>query len=120
MKKSVLLLLAILMLSLVLIGCSTTWKKSEGIKAVSKYKLVGYTYLFTLDGNSVLFEYVDEVGDDTVPQIANTLGSVLPHYVGYDYLEGGKILLECNKNLSEAEFNEFVKSAELLIYNTIY
>ncbi len=120
MKKSVLLILAALMLALALTGCSTTWKKAEGVKAVSEYKLVGYTYLFTLDGNAVTFEYMDAVGDDAIPQIADTLGSVLPHYVGYDYREGGRIILHSSSKLTEAQFNAFVKSAEALIYNTIY
>ncbi len=120
MKRTFISALAVMLLSLCLIGCSTTWQKTEGAQAVAEYNLVGYKFGFTLDGNTVTFDYVDAVGDSTIPLIASTLGSVLPGYCDYDYPEGGVIVLKAKANLTEAQFNEFVEAAEALIYDTIY
>ncbi len=120
MKKTILTMLVVLALLLSFTGCTSTWQKVDGVKAVREYKLVGYDFLFTLDGNSVTYEYVDAVGDSRIPLIAETLGAVLPGYVGYEYPAGGMIILQSKCKLTEAQFDEFVTSAEALIYNTIY
>ena len=119
-RAKVLFILAVLMTVLCLMSCSTTWKKAEGVKAEAVYSLVGYDYHFLLDGNEVIFNYVDAVGDDEVPVIASALMGVLPGAVGYEAPEGGQIILHAKKALTEAQFNEFVIAAEALIYDTIY
>ena len=120
MRRTVFSALAILLLAICLIGCTTAWKKTEGVKAYAEYNLVGYKFGFTLDGNTVTFDYVDAAGDDTIPLIASTLGSVLPGYCEYEYPEGGVIVLKTKASLTEAQFNAFVEAAEALIYDTIY
>ncbi len=120
MRKSIISALAVLLLAVCLIGCSTAWQKTDGVEAVAEYNLVGYKYGFALDGNTVTFDYVDAVGDDTIPLIASTLGGVLPGYCGYEYPEGGVIVLKTKANVTEAQFGAFVEAAEALIYDTIY
>ena len=113
-------ILAILLVVLCLTSCSTTWKKTQGLNAEVAYRLVGYDYIFSLDGNEVTFKYVDAVGDDEVPVIAAALMGVLPGAVGYEAPIGGTIVLKAKANLTAVQFNEFVAAAQALIYDTIY
>lgn len=119
-KAKMFTILAALLVVLCLASCSTTWKKTQGLNLDASYSLVGYDYTFVLDGNEVTFNYVDAVGDDEVPVIAQTLMGVLPGAMGYEAPIGGTIVLHAKANLTEIQFNEFVAAAEKLIYDTIF
>lgn len=90
------------------------------ISSKAEYELVGYKFVFVLDGNVVAFKYLDAVGDDEIPLIARTLMDILPGAVEFSNPKPGEIQIKLSDNLTEAGFNTFVENAKALIYDTIY
>ncbi len=113
-------ILLVLVLALSLMGCTTQWKKAEGLKAEATYSLVGYDFKYVLDGNEITFNYVDAASDDELVLIGETLMSILPQAVSYEVVEAGSMVLKTKVALTEAQFNTFVEKTNALIYDTIY
>lgn len=115
-----------------LIGCATVAqepvtiapaKAVESVAAITskaEYELVGYKYIFELDGNIVTFLFIDAVGDSEIPSIAKALMDILPGAESFQNPNPGEITIKLASNLTAADFNKFVEKAKLLIYDTIY
>ena len=84
------------------------------------YELVGYTYVFSLDGDIVTFKFIDAVGDAEIPVIAKALMEILPGAQFFENPFPGQIKIKLASNLSAADFDTFVEKAKALIYDTIY
>lgn len=90
------------------------------IQKTATYDLVGYRYVFELDGDTIAFKYVDAVGSDEIPVIAQALMAIIPGAVSYTNPAAGNITIKSKYILPEANFDKFVVAAEALIYDTIY
>ena len=122
----------IALLACLIIGCATQARseaENEGavlevqIPAISRsasYDLVGYWFEYHLEGDVVTFTYMDAAAESDIPTIAKTLLGVLPMANGYEYPNPGCLVLKASRNLTEEEFNQFVKAADGLIYDNIY
>lgn len=119
-KTTIISLLLVLLLTLTFVSCSSTVTKVEGEKSMESYSLVGYDYLFLLDGNEVTFKYVDAVSADEVNLIASTLMAQLPNAKTFSNPKSGEIVILTKNALSLSEFDAFVENAKALIYDTIY
>ena len=58
MKRKTMISAIIVALALCLVGCASLGN-SEPVKAEANYSLVGYDYVFQLDGDTVQFECLD-------------------------------------------------------------
>ena len=90
------------------------------ISSEAEYELVGYKFVFAVDGNVVAFRYLDAVGDNEIPVIAKTLMDILPGAVEFSNPRPGEILIKLSDNLTADGFNTFVAKSKALIYDTIY
>ncbi|MDD4012072.1 MAG: hypothetical protein PHI83_07990 [Sphaerochaetaceae bacterium] len=90
------------------------------IQLAADYHIVGYDYIFALDGNEVTFKFVDAVGKDEIPVIAKALMAVLPKAVSFENPTFGCIKIKCETNLTKDQFDLFVEDAKKLIYDTIF
>lgn len=119
MKKSILAVMVVLVI--LLVGCSTVkTPQREAIKLEAEYSLVGYNFVYVLDGNMLQFKFIDIVGVDEIPLIATTLMNIMPGAVSYEMAGPGKMLFILDGNMSEEQFNTFVETANGLIYKTFF
>ena len=84
------------------------------------YEIVGYKFIFRLDGDIVTFKFVDAVGDSEIPIIAKALMDILPSAESFENPLPGNITIKLVSNMTAADFNKFIEHAKVLIYNTIY
>lgn len=92
----------------------------EPQQAQETYEIVGYNYVFTLDGDEVQINYVDWYGDDEVRDMEASFMSMLPGAKGVENPVPGTIVVTTKRCLSLDEFNAFVDGAKDLIYDQIF
>lgn len=126
-------LVMVVLFALSLLGCATAAVEqpikpapvmaavaTPAITSEAVYELVGYKYIFGLDGDIVTFKFIDAVGDSEIPVIAKALMDILPGAESFKNPSPGKITIKLASNLAASDFNIFVEKAKLLIYDTIY
>ena len=119
MKRKTMTSVLVLALALCLVGCASLGT-SEPVKAEANYSLVGYDYVFQLDGDTVQFKFLDIFSTEEIDEIATELMAAVPNAVEYSYPQPGNITIKAAKNVSEADFAAFVEKAEAMIYSMIY
>ena len=100
-------------------GKTTVDDSATITEAVEKFNLVGYDFLFTLSGKTVVFNFVDIYSKDQINKIGECLMSLIPGAISCSYPSFGKIVIETN-GLTEHSFAALVKSAEGMIYGTMF
>ncbi len=120
MKKTRIALLALFAaVVLVITGCAST-EAVEAEKTEASYDIVGYRYVFTLDGNTVEVNYVDWYGDDEIKAMEDAFMAMLPKAVSASNPAPGRIVITSAKNIPAKDFAAFVEQAKELVYNQIY
>lgn len=131
--KIISVLVMVVLFAFSLVGCASVVnepvindapaKTAEPGPAISReatYELVGYTYIFSLDGDVVTFKFIDAVGDSEIPVVAKALMDILPGAQSFENPLPGQINIRLSSNLSAVDFDTFVEKAKALIYDTIY
>lgn len=120
MKKSRLMILAaFVVMALTLVGCASSIS-GEPMKAQDTYEIVGYSYVFTLDGNKVEVNYVDWYGDEEIKGMEEAFMSMVPKARSAENPVSGTIVVMSKRNLTLDEFASFVEGAKELVYNQIF
>ena len=119
MKRIKMISVLIVALTLCLVGCASLGS-GEPVKAEANYSLVGYDYVFQLDGDTVQFKFMDIFSTEEIEAMAAELMTAVPNAVEYSYPQPGNITIKAAKNISEADFAAFVEKAEAMIYSMIY
>ena len=131
--KIISVLVMVVLFAFSLVGCASVVeepvindvpaKSAESGPAISReaaYELVGYKYIFSLDGDVVTFKFIDAVGDSEIPVVAKALMDILPGALSFENPLPGQINIKLSSNLSAVDFDTFVEKAKVLIYDTIY
>ena len=120
MKKTKMALLALFAaIVLVVTGCAST-SAVEAAQTEASYEIVGYRYVFTLQGNTVEVCYVDWYGDNEIQAMEDAFKAMIPNAVSAENPAPGRIVITSSKNISAKNFDAFVEQAKELVYNQIY
>lgn len=120
MKKTRIALLALFAaIVLVVTGCAST-ETVEAVKTEASYEIVGYRYVFAVDGNTVEVDYVDWYGDEEIKAMEDAFMAMIPNAVSASNPAPGRIVITSKNNISAKSFDAFVEQAKELVYNQIY
>ena len=88
--------------------------------AEARYELVGYDFIFRLEGNKFIFKFLDVVSDAELAQIGARIGMVVPGTQTWENTKPGEIVINLASGLTQTEFDSAVRLAESQIHSTIY
>jgi len=88
-------------------------------KAEASFQIVGYPYLVRLEGNTVMFDFIDIYSQEELESIAAWLSLYLPGVSAVTFPEYGEIDI-VTEGITEFGFRQFVAFARSLMYTLIY
>lgn len=88
-------------------------------KAEASFQIVGYKYLVRLEGNTIMFDFIDIYSKEELEAIAALLSAFLPGVSAVTFPEYGEIDI-VTEGITEFGFRQFVANARSLMYTLIY
>ena len=88
-------------------------------EAKADFRIVGYKYLVTVEGNKVKFDFIDIYSDAELKDIAKRLAAFVPGVVAISFPEYGEIDITTT-GITDFGFRLFVAKARSLMYSLIF